>query len=125
MSFDSDVAPLLFNYQGRTLESISGAANITINDINLEEEIITIACSDDAIFSESFNRMRIVYNSLLENRCTHVDAALQNSGSRRNVPETLLANLPFIEYGYINNRKHLFLSENNTHPLGTLKEKDW
>ncbi|KZN13939.1 hypothetical protein [Marinomonas sp. TW1] len=123
MSFDSDVALLLFNYQGLTLKSISGTANITINNINLEEEIITISCSDGKIFNESFKRMRIVYNALLENRCTHVEAALQNSGSRRNVPETLLANLPFIEYGYINNRKHLFLSENNTHHLGTLKKK--
>ncbi|QUX92624.1 hypothetical protein CYL31_14995 [Marinomonas sp. A3A] len=124
MNFDSDVVPLLLNYQGLKLRSISGTADITINDINLEKKVIAITCSNDAPFNESFNRMRIVYNALLQNGYAHVDAALKNSGSRRNVPETLLANLPFIEHAHIDGKKHLFLCKSYTHPLGTLKEKN-
>jgi len=122
MDYDLDIVPLMAQYQNMTLNSISGRADITIVDINSNGFVMT--CSDDKEFTESHRRIRAVFNDLLNNGFTHVDAALKNSGSRRNVPETLLANLPFIEHGEIDNRKHLFIRNEDTHALGTLKQSD-
>jgi len=120
MDYDSDIIPLLEQYQGMTLRSISGKTNITIN--NVDNEGLNITCSDGQTFNESHRRVKMVFNYLLDKGIAHVDAALENSGSRRNIPETLLANLPFIEHGKINNRKHLFLCNIEMHQLGTLQQ---
>lgn len=51
-----------------------------------------------------------------------MDTVLGGSGSSRNQPETILANLPYIEYTYIDRKKHLVLRDEPTHVIGTLKE---
>jgi len=121
MNYNQEIIPLLEQYQGTTLRSISGQADIRIDYVNNEN--IGITCSDGTTFTEPHSRTITVLNHLLDNGCTHVDAALKNSGTRRNIPETLLANLPFIEHGKIDNRKHLFLCEVDTHLLGTLEQR--
>ncbi|RYU69100.1 hypothetical protein ERW51_07945 [Aliivibrio finisterrensis] len=120
MDYELDIIPLLEQYQGMKLSSISGQTDITVE--NVDYEGISITCSDGQAFYEPHRRVNKVFNYLLDNGSAHVDAALENSGTRRNIPETLLANLPFIEHGKINNRKHLFLRHAMTHQLGTLQQ---
>ena len=120
--YDSDVIPLMKQYAGQELRSISGRADLKIAHVDDNE--FTMTCSDGKEFREPHKRLRTVFKELLKSGQTHVDAALKNSGTRRNVPETLLANLPFIEHGHVDNRKHLFLKKEETHALGTLKQQD-
>ncbi|MEJ2765533.1 hypothetical protein VV869_16400 [Photobacterium sp. MCCC 1A19761] len=107
MDYDADIIPLFKKYIGNTLKSLSGRSDITVNNVN--NNGFNITCSDGQVLQESHRRTRIVFEKLLSEGVVHVDAALQNSGSRRNIPETLIANLPFIEHGKVNNRQHLFL----------------
>lgn len=120
MNYEAVIIPLLRQYQGMTLRSISGKTDITI--VSVDNEGISMTCSDGQTFVELHRRVKRVFNYLLNHGSAHVDAALENSGTRRNIPETLLANLPFIEHGKINNRKHLFLCDVMTHQLGTLQQ---
>lgn len=119
MSYESIVIPLLTMLVGKDLESISGKANLKLISINADG--YTVQCADGVYFNENHNRAKTVYNDLIANGVTHVEAALQNSGTRRNVPETLLANLPFINHTKISGRKNLVLKGTNTHLLGTLQ----
>ncbi|MEZ9525856.1 hypothetical protein [Enterovibrio norvegicus] len=121
MNYSSDILPLLINYIGMELDSLSGRSNIFVNNVDING--LSLTCADGKLFTESHRRTKIVFEKLLEEEMVHVDAALENSGSRRNIPETLLANLPFIEFGKVNNRQHLFLQEEDTHELGTIKQR--
>ncbi|TOB78978.1 hypothetical protein CGJ99_22065 [Vibrio parahaemolyticus] len=120
MDYESDIIPLLKEYEGTTLRSISGKADLTVEYVSEEE--YTVRCSDGKAFTETHKRAKAVFEQLQKDNVVHADAALENSGSRRNVPETLIANLPFVEHGKINKRKHLFLKAEETHVIGTLKE---
>jgi hypothetical protein len=124
MNYDLDIIPLLKKFEGMQLESVSGQSNILVKEVN--ESGVLMICSDGKEFRETHKRAKVVFEVLLEHRVVHVDAALKNSGTRRNIPETLLANLPFIEHVKINGQKHLFFNKEYepTHHLGTLKSKD-
>ncbi|MEZ9785085.1 hypothetical protein [Vibrio breoganii] len=121
MDYISNIVPLLKSYIGMELKSLSGRSNIFVN--NVDSNGFSLTCADGQSFTESHRRAKIVFEQLQDKGVIHVDAALENSGSRRNIPETLLANLPFVEYGKINQRQHLFLRVEETHELGTLKQK--
>ena len=54
----------------------------------------------------------------------HVDLVLHGSGTSRNQPETIFANLPYIEWVKINNKKHIAFVGENTHAYGTLRQMD-
>ena len=54
----------------------------------------------------------------------HVDEVLHGSGTSRNQPETILANLPYVEWVVINNKKHISYVGESTHPYGTLKKME-
>lgn len=53
---------------------------------------------------------------------SNVDQALYGSGSSRNQPETIFANLPYIEHFKYKKKKHILLLSEKTHVLGSLKE---
>jgi len=54
----------------------------------------------------------------------HVDEVLHGSGTSRNQPETILANLPYVEWLKLDNKKHIAFVGKNTHLYGTLKQMD-
>jgi hypothetical protein len=68
--------------------------------------------------------IRRVWEQLCVQRAVHVDTVLGGSGSSRNQPETILANLPYVEWLIIGGRKHLSYVGKPTHPLGELKKMD-
>ncbi|MGR5460208.1 hypothetical protein [Vibrio sp. PNB22_1_1] len=122
MDYEGSIIPYMKGYVGLTLKSLSGRSDISISAV--DELGITMTCSDGQTFFESHRRPKIAFRKLLDEQVIHVDAALENSGTRRNVPETLIANLPFVEYGKINNRQHLFFRDTHSHPLGTIKRHE-
>ncbi|GAM70804.1 hypothetical protein JCM19236_2748 [Vibrio sp. JCM 19236] len=53
---------------------------------------------------------------------TNVDQALFGSGSSRNQPETIFANLPYIQHFRFKGKKHIFLRGASVHEFGSLSE---
>jgi len=88
------------------------------------QKIIIQSVKSEKILSRSFSELRTVWEELCSKPAVHVDSALEGSGSSRNHPETLFANLPYIEYLFIKNKKHIALMPENTHELGEIREMD-
>ena len=65
-----------------------------------------------------------IWNELQKSPAVHVDKVLNGSGTSRNQPETILANLPYVEWAKIHNKKHLVFVKESTHPYGTLRQMD-
>lgn len=72
--------------------------------------------------SRPFSQLELIWNELSNNRVVNVETVLEGATSSRHVPETILANLPYVEHFKYNRKKHLFLNSTETHPLGTLQE---
>lgn len=70
----------------------------------------------------SFWELEDIWSELVNKGFCNVDQALYGSGSSRNQPETLFANLPYIQHFKYQKRKHLLLREEGIHQLGTLSE---
>lgn len=69
-----------------------------------------------------FWELEDIWQDLLFKGFSNVDQALYGSGSSRNQPETIFANLPYIEHFKYKKKKHILLCNRSTHDLGTLKE---
>ncbi|EAM7084254.1 DUF262 domain-containing protein [Salmonella enterica] len=63
-----------------------------------------------------------VLKDLLEFGYANVESSLGGSGSSRQHPETIISNLPYIEFFKYKNKKHILLVDKPSHELGTLKE---
>ena len=71
--------------------------------------------------SRSFNHLEIICSELSKNGFVNVEQALGGAGSSRHQLETIIANLPNVEHFKYNKKKHLYLRDSDTHPLGTIK----
>lgn len=70
----------------------------------------------------SFWELEDIWSELVNKGFCNVDQALYGSGSSRNQPETIFANLPYIQHFKYKKRKHLLLRGEAIHPIGTLSE---
>lgn len=123
MKFDaviSDITKLV----GLKLNSIKPGANIYINSVDLVNERIFLTDASNNKKSRPFEELRRIWECLCTDDVAHVDTVLAGSGSSRNQPETILANLSYIEWLIISNKKHLRYVGKDTHPIGTLKQMD-
>jgi hypothetical protein len=109
---------------GQKLESIRPGANIVVADVNAGQERVTVVTASGKRQSRPFSELRFIWQKLHEQAAVHVDEALHGSGTSRNQPETLMANLPYIEWFKYNNKKHIAFVGSNTHPAGTKKQMD-
>lgn len=109
---------------GEKIESIRPGADIIISDVNTEQERVTVITASGKRQSRPFSELRFIWQKLHEQAAVHVDEALHGSGTSRNQPETLMANLPYIEWFKFNNKKHIALVGSNTHAIGTKKQMD-
>lgn len=109
---------------GTTLKSIRAGADITVTEVNQREERIELIDASGNRRSRSLQELRRVWDQLCADKAVHVDSVLGGSGSSRNQPETILANLPYVEWLKIDGRKHITFVGRNSHPLATLKEMD-
>jgi len=104
---------------GMDLRSISGRADITL--VSLDRDTYTVDANSGTVSRQTRELDRIV-NQMARNEPVHVDSLLFGSGSSRNHPETVLANLPDVEWLRIRGRKHIVWVGHDTHRLGTLRE---
>jgi hypothetical protein len=104
------------------LESIRAGADITLTNVDFDGMRLELETSSGVKRSRPFSEVEAIIRCLNSEKVAHVDTVLGGSGSSRNQPETILANLPYIEYTYIDKKKHLVLRDEPTHKIGTLKE---
>ena len=116
----NDIAKL----EGLNLQSIRPGANITIEKVDLKQGKIIVINSSGKVFSRSIIEFQRIWEELLSEPAVRVEEVLRGSGSSRNQPETIFANLPYIEWLKITNKKHIAFVQKATHPFGTLKEMD-
>jgi hypothetical protein len=122
MDFDTlidDIEKLV----GMKLNSIQSGSEIVVDGVDRDAEAIELhTISGDRRSRRSFTEMRKLWRALNEEVFVHVDRALDGSGSSRNQPETILANLPYIEWLRYQGKKHISYVGEETHSAGTLKE---
>lgn len=123
MKFDLVIADIR-RLVGLNLNSIKTGANICLTSVDVESKQVFLTDASGKKKSRPIDELRRVWDCLCTDEVAHVDSVLSGSGSSRNQPETILANLPYVEWLTIANKKHLRLVGASTHSLGTLKQMD-
>ncbi|MDR6884311.1 hypothetical protein [Bacillus sp. 3255] len=124
MKFDnvlSDLEKLV----GLRLQSIKPGADVSLEEIDRKNLKVWLIASNGDRKSRPFSELEKIWLALCTEPAVHVEKVLGGSGSSRNQPETLMANLPYIEWCYLaGKKKHLVLKSGATHHYGTLKKMD-
>ncbi|WP_372814293.1 hypothetical protein [Paenibacillus sp.] len=109
---------------GLDLDSIARAEGIKITKVDRTNKRIELVTETGREVPRSFEEMKKVWDRLCKDPAVHVDSVLGGSSTSRNQPETILANLPNVEWLRFNNKKHITLRSEPTHEYGTLKKMD-
>lgn len=123
MTFE-DVKNDIVKLTGLNLESVRPGAGIRILSVDLKQGNLQLQTSAGQVRSRPIYELERIWNELQRSPAVHVDQVLNGSGTSRNQPETILANLPYIEWAKIHNKKHLVFVGESTHAYGTLKKMD-
>lgn len=123
MTFE-DVKNDIIKLIGLDLESIKPGAEIRILSVDLQQGNLQLRTASDTSRSRPLDELERIWNELQKSPAVHVESVLKGSGTSRNQPETILANLPYIEWTKIHNKKHLVFVNESTHAFGTLKMMD-
>ena len=110
--------------KGLELKSIKSGAEIVVEKLDWEESRIVIRTVSGKLRSRPFSEIEKLWESLCTKPAIHVDSELGGSGTSRNQPETILGNLPYIEWFRNNRKKHLTYVNLPSHDYGTLKYMD-
>jgi len=107
---------------GMKLHSISGKADIALQTV--DQKHITVSAKTKAGKTKTMHRSTKELQGLVSKMksCVpiHVDSEIHGSGSSRNQPETILANMPDVEWLRVDGRKHIMWVGKNSHKAGTL-----
>ena len=120
-----DVLGYLEQMVGVELQPISGLSEtLTILSVDFEKNRYTLdkISKTKKTTTRSFNELEKIWDVLKQKGFASVEQALGGAGSSRNQPETIFANLPFVEHFQYDKKKHLYLRDSDTHQLGTLKD---
>lgn len=123
MTFDeliNDIEKMI----GLELESIKPGANITLTGVDRTAKRVELITSAGKEKTRPFSELQKIWDKLCSSPAAHVDSVLGGSGSSRNQPETIMANLPYIEWFFLEGKKHLALLKEPTHDYGTLLKMD-
>lgn len=110
--------------KGKRLESISGqAVPFTIDEVDRANDRIILGINGNQK-SRPLEELRHIWDEMCARPAAHVDSVLGGSGSSRSQPETILANLPYVEWLNINGKKNIAYIGADTHAFGELKKMD-
>lgn len=123
MKFD-EVVHDIKQLVGIKLRSIRPGSDLTLTLVDNHQGRIELTDSSGNRRPRPLAQFRQVWEQLCEKKAVHVDSVLGGSGSSRNQPETILANLPYVEWLPLNGKKHIIYVGKPTHALGTLKQMD-
>ena len=107
---------------GLRLNSIRPGADIIIESIDRKNGSLCLKNAQGNLRKRNLDELKNLWKELRKNKIVHVDGFLHGSGSSRNQPETILANLPYIEWLKYNGKKHLAYIEKCTHEYGSLQK---
>jgi hypothetical protein len=116
----SDVLGQVTDLIEKPLKSISGRSDITL--VHFDTVSYVVKRTDGKQIMTKLQELRELVTALSKRKPIHVDALLHGSGSSRSHPETVLANLPGVEWKRIQGRKHIVWVDHPTHAPGTLRE---
>lgn len=120
----TDVIKDLVKMEGLCLQSIRPGAEIVIEKVDIDQKKITIRNSAGKVQNRYFAELERIWDALLSNTVIRVEEVLNGSGSSRNQPETIFANLPYVEWLKISNKKHIAYVRKPTHSFGTIRQMD-
>ena len=120
----SNILNDLKKLEGMHLNSIRPGAEITIAEVDYEQRKVLVKSSNGKIQSRSFSEFQRIWEALLSSPAIRVEEVLNGSGSSRNQPETIFANLPYIQWLKLDNKKHIAYVGKSTHAFGTLQQMD-
>lgn len=120
----SDIINDLVKLEGIRLNSIRPGAEITIKEVDIDQKKVIVESSSGKLQSRPFSEFQRIWEALLASPAIRVEEVLNGSGSSRNQPETIFANLPYIQWLRIDNKKHIAYVKNATHPYGTIQQMD-
>ena len=123
MTFN-DVINDIIKLIGLDLDSVKPGAGIRILSVDREQGNLQLRTVAGQVRSRPLLELKRIWDELQKSPAVHVDKVLNGSGTSRNQPETILANLPYIEWAKIHNKKHLVYVKDNSHPYGTLRQMD-
>lgn len=110
--------------RGATLPSIRPGRELTLIKVDVPNGRIVFLTRAQRERSRAISELARLWNALHSKALIHVESELRGSGTSRNQPETLLANLPWVEWLEVDNKKHLTLVSRESHPPGTIKKVD-
>ena len=108
------------------LQSISGRS-IPFRVVNLDSARRSYFLQLEGsakVKSRPYDELERIWQEMTSKPAVHVESFLGGSGSMRSQPETVLANLPYVEWLQIDGKKHIAYIDENTHEFGTLKQMD-
>ena len=121
-SFDDVIRDINESLLGKELQSISGRATpFKIVEVNVEKRNLYINMSGKQK-SRPFDELERIWQEMRSKPAVHVESFLGGSGSSRNQPETILANLPYVEWLPIEGKKHIAYVDEDTHEPGTIRQ---
>ena len=120
----SDVLIDIKKLVGLELQSVRPGASITILEVDENKGCLILKTSRGQTRSRPLSELLVIWDELNRVPAVHVEGVLHGSGTSRNQPETILANLPYIEWLKINNKKHIAFVGKNSHAYGTLRQMD-
>lgn len=110
--------------RGLPLSSISGRATpFKIVEIDQETDRIILDVNGSRT-PRPLEELRRIWAVMCALPAAHVDSVLSGSGSRRSQPETILANLPYVEVVSIAGKKNIAYVGEDTHERGTFLHMD-
>ncbi|MGN1415140.1 MAG: McrB family protein [Anaerovoracaceae bacterium] len=110
--------------RGMPLSSISGQATpFQIEEIDRENDRILLNVNGTSK-SRPLEELRKIWEVMCSMPAAHVDSVLGGSGSSRSQPETILANLPYVEWLTVVGKKNIAYVGEDTHEKGTLRKMD-
>lgn len=108
---------------GMDLESLNPqTGSIRIAKIDYSQRKYIVKSHDGKSTTRYFSELEKIWDQLKVYRAINVESVLEGGGSSRNQPETILANLAYVDHFKYKRRKHLYLQSNHTHALGSLNE---
>lgn len=111
--------------KGIWLSPLGRARKIKVREVDRGAQRVVVEVEGSTkLGSRSFSEFEVLLEAMNSTPAVHVDSALGGSGTSRNQPETILANLPGIEYLRIDGRKHLARVSGISRPYGTTQEMD-
>ncbi len=120
----SEVAHDLVDLVGKRLQSIGGKSDLELLHFDPESPSWQLVDSLGRARSRPVSELETIWEALRDGAPTHVESVLRGSGSSRNQPETLIANLSYVEWARVGGRKHLVYVRRCSHEPATLRRMD-